>query len=63
MNDISMLSCFQDELATCINRVLEAEKTKWSRGEEPSKEDGCYVSNEAYDIIQVRAVQLRCKNC
>lgn len=56
MNDISMLSCFQDELATCINRVLEVEKTKWSRGEEPSKEDGCYISNEAYDIIQVKAV-------
>lgn len=44
---------FQDELKTCISRVLDEENEKWIKGEEPSIEDNCYVSHEAFDIIQV----------
>lgn len=48
------LICFQDELKTYIGRVLEEAKEKWSKGEEPTREDGCFVSPVAYDIIQVQ---------
>ncbi len=46
--------CVQDELTTYINRVLEEAKERWSEGEEPTREDGCFVSPVAYDIIQVQ---------
>ncbi|XP_003962908.2 tumor necrosis factor alpha-induced protein 2 [Takifugu rubripes] len=42
----------QDELTSFIRRVLEEAKEKWSKGEEPTSEDGCFVSTVAYDIIQ-----------
>ncbi|XP_023268718.1 tumor necrosis factor alpha-induced protein 2 [Seriola lalandi dorsalis] len=43
----------QSELMTYISRVLEEAKQMWNNGEEPTKEDGCYVSPVAYDIIQL----------
>lgn len=46
------LSKQQEELTTYIGRVLEEAKQKWNKGEEPTKEDGCFVSPVAYDIIQ-----------
>ncbi|XP_035530467.1 tumor necrosis factor alpha-induced protein 2-like isoform X2 [Morone saxatilis] len=47
------LSKQQEELTTYIGRVLEDAKEKWIKGEEPSREDGCFVSPVAYDIIQL----------
>ncbi|XP_041809815.1 tumor necrosis factor alpha-induced protein 2-like isoform X2 [Chelmon rostratus] len=47
------LSKEQDELTTYIGRVLEEAKQKWTDGEEPTREDGCFVSPVAYDIIQL----------
>lgn len=47
------LSKQQSELTTYIGRVLEEEKQKWNEGEEPNREDGCYSSPVAYDIIQL----------
>lgn len=46
--------CVQDDLTTYIHRVLEEAKEKWNKGEEPTREDGCFVSPVAYDIIQVK---------
>ncbi|XP_037602954.1 tumor necrosis factor alpha-induced protein 2 isoform X1 [Sebastes umbrosus] len=46
------LSKQQEELTTYIGRVLEEAKQKWNKGEEPTTEDGCFVSPVAYDIIQ-----------
>ncbi|XP_029349750.1 tumor necrosis factor alpha-induced protein 2-like isoform X2 [Echeneis naucrates] len=46
------LSKQQSELMTYISRILEEEKQIWSNGEEPKREDDCYVSPVAYDIIQ-----------
>ncbi|XP_044022203.1 tumor necrosis factor alpha-induced protein 2-like isoform X1 [Siniperca chuatsi] len=43
----------QDELTTYIGRVLDEAKQKWNKGEEPKREDGCFVSPVAYDIIQL----------
>ncbi|XP_070776384.1 tumor necrosis factor alpha-induced protein 2 [Enoplosus armatus] len=43
----------QDELTTFIGRVLEEAKQKWNKGEEPTREDGCFFSPVAYDIIQL----------
>ncbi|XP_071353729.1 tumor necrosis factor alpha-induced protein 2-like [Trachinotus anak] len=43
----------QSELMTYIGRVLEEAKQMWNNGEEPTREDGCYVSPVAYDIIQL----------
>lgn len=37
-----------------IDRVLGEAKQNWSNGEEPVREEGCYVSHVAYDIIQVK---------
>lgn len=45
---------FQTELEKYMNRVLEEELKKWHDGEDPTREDGCYVSPLAYDIIQVQ---------
>lgn len=50
---IRMLLYFQEELKTYISRVLDEENEKWLKGEEPSMEDGCYVSHEVFVIIQV----------
>ncbi|XP_039993957.1 tumor necrosis factor alpha-induced protein 2-like isoform X2 [Xiphias gladius] len=47
------LSKQQNELMTYTDRVLEEAKQKWNNGEEPIREDGCYVSPVAYDIIQL----------
>lgn len=48
-------TCLQDDLTSYIRRILEEAKEKWSKGEEPTREDGCFVSPVAYDIIQVKA--------
>ncbi|KAM9708900.1 tumor necrosis factor alpha-induced protein 2 isoform 1-T1 [Menidia menidia] len=40
------------ELSLCMSQVLENDIKKWSQGEEPMREDGCYTSHLAYDIIQ-----------
>uniref|UniRef100_A0A3Q2QIK4 TNF alpha induced protein 2 n=1 Tax=Fundulus heteroclitus TaxID=8078 RepID=A0A3Q2QIK4_FUNHE len=42
----------QAELSTCMNLVLEEEKKKWMEEQQPPREDGCYASPLAYDIIQ-----------
>ncbi|MEQ2185881.1 hypothetical protein GOODEAATRI_022729, partial [Goodea atripinnis] len=42
----------QNELSTYMNRVLEEEIKTWTRREQPPREDGCYTSPLAYDIIQ-----------
>ncbi|XP_044231284.1 tumor necrosis factor alpha-induced protein 2-like [Thunnus albacares] len=47
------LSKQQSELTTCIDNVLEEAKQKWEDGEEPSREDGCFVSPVAYDLIPI----------
>ncbi|XP_051241132.1 tumor necrosis factor alpha-induced protein 2-like isoform X3 [Dicentrarchus labrax] len=47
------LSKQQEELTTYIGRVLEDAEEKWIKGEEPTREDGCFVSPVAYDIIQL----------
>nr|XP_046269277.1 tumor necrosis factor alpha-induced protein 2-like isoform X2 [Scatophagus argus]XP_046269278.1 tumor necrosis factor alpha-induced protein 2-like isoform X2 [Scatophagus argus] len=47
------LSKQEEELTTYIGRVLDEAKEKWSKGEEPTREDDCYASPLAYDIIQV----------
>ncbi|XP_041669012.1 tumor necrosis factor alpha-induced protein 2-like isoform X2 [Cheilinus undulatus] len=47
------LSKQQDELKTYIVRVLDEAEQKWTKGEEPTMEDGCFVSHVAYDIIQL----------
>ncbi|KAK5618005.1 hypothetical protein CRENBAI_023494 [Crenichthys baileyi] len=43
----------QNELSTYMNRVLEEEIKTWTRMEQPPREDGCYTSPLAYDIIQL----------
>lgn len=48
-----MLLCVQSELKTYIGRVLDEAENRWRNGEEPNREDGCYVIPLAYDIIQV----------
>ncbi|XP_026195865.1 tumor necrosis factor alpha-induced protein 2-like isoform X2 [Anabas testudineus] len=47
------LSKQQSELKTYIGRVLDEAAQKWNNGEEPKREDGCYTSPVAYDIIQL----------
>ncbi|XP_068574118.1 tumor necrosis factor alpha-induced protein 2 isoform X2 [Cebidichthys violaceus] len=47
------LSKQQEELTTYIGRVLEEAKQQWNKGEEPTREDGCFVSPVSYDIIQL----------
>ncbi|XP_033497952.2 tumor necrosis factor alpha-induced protein 2 isoform X1 [Epinephelus lanceolatus] len=43
----------QEELMKYIGHVLEEAKQKWNNGEEPTREEGCFVSHVAYDIIQL----------
>lgn len=57
LTDSSMSLCVQDELTTFIGRVLEEAKQNWTKGEEPTREDGCFVSPVAYDIIQVPSIR------
>ncbi|XP_051812544.1 tumor necrosis factor alpha-induced protein 2 isoform X2 [Acanthochromis polyacanthus] len=45
------LSNQQSELKTNLDNVLKEEKEKWTNGEEPSREDDCYISTVAYDVI------------
>ncbi|KAM6969475.1 tumor necrosis factor alpha-induced protein 2 [Tautogolabrus adspersus] len=47
------LSKQQEELQTYIVRVLEEAEQKWKNEEEPTREDGCFVSHVGYDIIQL----------
>ncbi|CAK6980988.1 tumor necrosis factor alpha-induced protein 2-like [Scomber scombrus] len=41
------------ELTTCIDRMLKEIQEKWDKGEDPEKEDGCFVSTVSYDAIQL----------
>ncbi|XP_053701315.1 tumor necrosis factor alpha-induced protein 2 [Synchiropus splendidus] len=41
------------EMMTFITRVLEEAKEMWRNGDEPTLEDGCFVSPVSYDIIQL----------
>ncbi|KAK2826755.1 hypothetical protein Q5P01_020969 [Channa striata] len=47
------LSKRQIELMTYISQILEEAEKRWNNGEEPKKEDGCYISPVAYDSIQL----------
>ncbi|XP_069016953.1 tumor necrosis factor alpha-induced protein 2-like isoform X1 [Embiotoca jacksoni] len=47
------LSNEQSVLTTYIVQILAEAKEKWDKGEEPTREDGCYDSPLAYDIIQL----------
>uniref|UniRef100_A0AAQ4NXB1 Tumor necrosis factor, alpha-induced protein 2b n=1 Tax=Gasterosteus aculeatus aculeatus TaxID=481459 RepID=A0AAQ4NXB1_GASAC len=47
------LSRREEELTTFGGRILEDAKDKWNKGEEPTREDGCFVSPVSYDIIQL----------
>ncbi|XP_047466534.1 tumor necrosis factor alpha-induced protein 2-like [Mugil cephalus] len=40
------------ELKTLMERIVDNAVEEWKKGEEPKREDGCYVSHVAYDIIQ-----------
>ncbi|XP_019204088.1 exocyst complex component 3-like protein 2 [Oreochromis niloticus] len=35
-----------------IDRVLDEAKKEWDQGKEPTRDDGCYASAVAYDVIQ-----------
>ncbi|XP_054653645.1 tumor necrosis factor alpha-induced protein 2-like [Dunckerocampus dactyliophorus] len=47
------LSRQQRELTTYIGRILDEARKAWTKGEDPLREDGCFVSPMAYDIIQL----------
>lgn len=49
----SLIMLVQDKLTVYMTKVLEEEKKKWTEGKELPREDGCYTSPLAYDIIQV----------
>lgn len=40
-----------------IGRVLDEAKKEWDQGKEPTRDDGCYASPVAYDVIQVELLQ------
>ncbi|XP_063353744.1 tumor necrosis factor alpha-induced protein 2-like [Pelmatolapia mariae] len=46
------LSKQQSDLMMFIDRVLNEAKKEWDQGKEPTRDDGCYVSPVAYDVIQ-----------
>ncbi|XP_039459251.1 tumor necrosis factor alpha-induced protein 2-like [Oreochromis aureus] len=46
------LSKQQSDLMIYIDRVLDETKKEWDQGKEPTRDDGCYVSPVAYDVIQ-----------
>ncbi|KAL3969147.1 ATP-binding cassette, subfamily B (MDR/TAP), member 8 [Sarotherodon galilaeus] len=47
------LSKQQSNLMIYIDRVLDEAKKEWDQGKEPTRDDGCYVSPVAYDVIQL----------
>ncbi|XP_076733905.1 tumor necrosis factor alpha-induced protein 2 [Maylandia zebra] len=47
------LSKQQSDLMIFIDRVLDEAKKEWDQGKEPTRDDGCYVSPVAYDVIQL----------
>ncbi|KAM9777651.1 tumor necrosis factor alpha-induced protein 2-like [Neosynchiropus ocellatus] len=47
------LSKQQAEMTTFISRVLGEAKEMWRNGDEPTMEDGCFISPVSYDIIQL----------
>ncbi|XP_035761767.1 tumor necrosis factor alpha-induced protein 2-like [Neolamprologus brichardi] len=46
------LSKQQSNLMIYIGRVLDEAKKEWDQGKEPTRDDGCYASPVAYDVIQ-----------
>ncbi|XP_006786352.1 tumor necrosis factor alpha-induced protein 2-like [Neolamprologus brichardi] len=46
------LSKQQSDLMIYIGRVLDEAKKEWDQGKEPRRDDGCYASPVAYDVIQ-----------
>ncbi|KAL3969141.1 CUB and sushi domain-containing protein [Sarotherodon galilaeus] len=46
------LSKQQSDLMIYIDRVLDEAKKEWDQGKEPTRDDGCYASPVAYDVIQ-----------
>ncbi|XP_039459627.1 tumor necrosis factor alpha-induced protein 2-like [Oreochromis aureus] len=46
------LSKEQSDLMIYIGRVLDEAKKEWDQGKEPTRDDGCYISPVAYDVIQ-----------
>ncbi|CAI5697056.1 unnamed protein product [Oreochromis niloticus] len=47
------LSKQQSDLMIFIDRVLDEAKKEWDQGKEPTRDDGCYASAVAYDVIQL----------
>ncbi|XP_039897367.1 tumor necrosis factor alpha-induced protein 2-like isoform X3 [Simochromis diagramma] len=47
------LSKQQSDLMIFIGRVLDEAKKEWDQGKEPKRDDGCYASPVAYDVIQL----------
>ncbi|XP_026008663.1 tumor necrosis factor alpha-induced protein 2-like [Astatotilapia calliptera] len=47
------LSKQQSDLMIYIGRVLDEAKKEWDQGKEPTRDDGCYASPVAYDVIQL----------
>uniref|UniRef100_A0A3P9AZZ6 Exocyst complex component Sec6 n=1 Tax=Maylandia zebra TaxID=106582 RepID=A0A3P9AZZ6_9CICH len=48
---------YPDDLMIFIDRVLDEAKKEWDQGKEPTRDDGCYASPVAYDVIQVELLQ------
>ncbi|XP_061551811.1 tumor necrosis factor alpha-induced protein 2-like isoform X2 [Phycodurus eques] len=47
------LSRQQRELSTYVGRILDEARETWTEGGPPPREDGCFASPLAYDIIQM----------
>ncbi|XP_030574338.1 tumor necrosis factor alpha-induced protein 2-like [Archocentrus centrarchus] len=47
------LSKQQSDLMIFTDRALDAAKKEWDQGKEPTRDDGCYVSPVACDVIQI----------
>uniref|UniRef100_A0A3P9AYM2 Tumor necrosis factor alpha-induced protein 2-like n=1 Tax=Maylandia zebra TaxID=106582 RepID=A0A3P9AYM2_9CICH len=45
---------YPGDLMIYIGRVLDEAKKEWDQGKEPTRDDGCYSSPVAYDVIQVQ---------
>uniref|UniRef100_A0A3Q4IAE0 Tumor necrosis factor alpha-induced protein 2-like n=1 Tax=Neolamprologus brichardi TaxID=32507 RepID=A0A3Q4IAE0_NEOBR len=43
---------YPGDLMIYIGRVLDEAKKEWDQGKEPRRDDGCYASPVAYDVIQ-----------
>uniref|UniRef100_A0A668TGY7 Tumor necrosis factor, alpha-induced protein 2b n=1 Tax=Oreochromis aureus TaxID=47969 RepID=A0A668TGY7_OREAU len=48
---------YPGDLMIYIDRVLDEAKKEWDQGKEPTRDDGCYASPVAYDVIQVELYQ------